>query len=126
MGFAERVSAGDEGHRLLVIHRHACEGLPNITYRSGRIRLAIGPLPIHAAQAPLKRRARSGDLTVAAVALVCQPLALRPPGNGLVGLPDVLAPTGETGGLESHRLQCDVRSEEHTSELQSLRHLVCR
>src|SRR5438045_7152706 len=28
--------------------------------------------------------------------------------------------------LDAHRLQRDHRSEEHTSELQSLRHLVCR
>src|SRR5262245_64961435 len=32
----------------------------------------------------------------------------------------------DTGLLERHRLHDPGRSEEHTSELQSLRHLVCR
>src|SRR5262245_65253955 len=32
---------------------------------------------------------------------------------------------GAAGGIEPE-LNCAVRSEEHTSELQSLRHLVCR
>src|SRR5262245_65023289 len=34
---------------------------------------------------------------------------------------------GRQGGAERQRVECrDHRSEEHTSELQSLRHLVCR
>ncbi len=47
MGFAERVSAGDEGYRLLVIHRHAAERLPDMPYCSDWIGLSIGPLRIH-------------------------------------------------------------------------------
>src|SRR5262245_64786209 len=40
---------------------------------------------------------------------------------------DPMAPRGEAARLERHReLDLDERSEEHTSELQSLRHLVCR
>src|ERR1019366_2520119 len=100
MGFAERVSAGDEGHCLLVIHRHAGERLPDIPYRGDWIRLSIGPFRIHVDQAHLNRCERISELTIAAVALVCQPLALRPPGNGIIGLPDVFAPAAETAGLE--------------------------
>src|ERR1700675_282750 len=79
MGFAERMSAGDKGHRLLVIHRHAAERLSDIPCRSDWIRLAVGPFRIHVDQAHLNGGERIGKITVAAVALVCQPLALRPP-----------------------------------------------
>src|SRR5439155_22209602 len=30
VSFAERVAAGNERHRLLVVHRHAAEGLANV------------------------------------------------------------------------------------------------
>ncbi len=113
VGFAERVSAGDEGHRLLVIHRHAGERLPDIPCRGDWIRLSIGPFRIHVNQAHLNSAERILELTIAAVALVRQPLALRPPVNVFFGLPDVLAPAAETEGLEPHRLQCDVTGENH-------------
>src|SRR5205814_10436749 len=46
-------------------------------------------------------------------------------GNGIVIRRDLLA---EVGGWRAEALteDLDLRSEEHTSELQSLRHLVCR
>ena len=113
MGFAERVSAGDQGHRLLIIHRHAAEGLADIPCRRDGIRLSIGPFRIHVNQAHLNRGERILEVAIAAVALVGQPLALRPPVNVFFRLPDVLAPTAETEGLESHRLQSDVSGEDH-------------
>src|SRR5436853_3798499 len=57
---------------------------------------------------------------------VARPLAY--PGYGL-GTPDDLASLAGAVrelGSECLTLVADVRSEEHTSELQSLRHLVCR
>src|SRR5271165_6862895 len=113
MGLAERVSAGDESHRLLVIHRHAGERLTDVLDCGGWIRLAIRPFRIHVNQAHLDGGERIGELAVATVALVGQPLALRPPVNIFFRLPDVLAPTAETEGLESHRLQGDVTGEDH-------------
>ncbi len=113
MGFAERVSAGDEGNRLLVIHRHSAEGLSDIPGRGERIRFAVGPLRIHVDEAHLNSAERIVELTVAAVALVSQPRALRPPVNVFFRLPDVFAPSGETEGLESHRLQCNVTCKNH-------------
>src|ERR1019366_1926292 len=113
MGFAERVSAGDEGHRLLVIHRHAAERLSDIPCRSDRIRLSIGPFRIHVDQAHLNSGERILELTIAAVALVSQPLDLRAPVSVFFRLPDILAPTAKTEGLESHRLQSDVPGEDH-------------
>ena len=44
-------------------------------------------------------------VVVAAVALVSKPRVLRPPVDVFFGLPDVLAPTGETQCREPHRLQ---------------------
>ena len=113
MGFAERVPAGYERNGLLVIHRHAGERLSDIPRRSDWIRLSIGPLRIHVNQAHLNSGERILKITVAAVALVSHPRALRPPENVLFGLPEVLAPAAETEGLEPHRLQCDVTGKNH-------------
>src|SRR5690348_12243464 len=103
---------GNEGNRLVVIHRHAAERLPDIACRSGWIRLSIGPFGVHINQAHLNRAVRIIELTIAGVALVVQPFVLRPPVSQ-VWLPDVLAPAAETKGLESHRLQGDVTGENH-------------
>src|SRR5947209_14005363 len=46
MGLAEGVAAGDERNRLLVVHRHAAEGLADVFCRRGWIRLAVRPLGI--------------------------------------------------------------------------------
>ncbi len=113
MGFAERVSAGNERNRLLVIHRHATERLSNVPGCGERIRVAVRPLRIHVDQAHLNGAERILEFPVAAVALVSEPLALRPPVNVLFGLPDVLAPAAETERLESHRLQGTVAGEDH-------------
>jgi tRNA(Phe) wybutosine-synthesizing methylase Tyw3 len=58
MGLAERVSAGDQRNRLLVIHRHARKGLANVPRRGHRIRLAVRPFRIHVDQAHLHRAQR--------------------------------------------------------------------
>src|SRR6185436_3804213 len=110
---AERVPARDEGHRLLVIHRHAGEGFPDVPGRGKRIRFAVGPLRIHVDESHLNSAEGIVQLTVAAIALVSQPGALRPPVNVFLRLPDVFAPTAETKGLESHRIQRDVAGEDH-------------
>ena len=104
MGFAEGVPAGNQRDRFFVVHRHAAERLADIPRCSDWIRLSIGPFRIHVNQAHLNRAERIRELTVTAVALVRQPLALRPPVN-LIGLPDILAPAAKTEGLEAHRLQ---------------------
>src|SRR5260370_15467923 len=45
MAFAERMAAGNERNRLLVIHRHAGERLSDIPGRGDRIRLTVRPFP---------------------------------------------------------------------------------
>ena len=106
MGLAERVAADDERKRLLVVHRHATEGLSNVPGGSQRIGVAVGPLRVHVDEAHLHGAEGTGELPVAAVALVAEPGVLGAP-EDLVGLPDVLSPEAEAERLEPHRLQGD-------------------
>src|SRR5208283_1858520 len=75
VGFAERVTAGNERNRLLVIHRHAGERLSDIPCGSDWIWLSIRPFRIHIDQAHLHGSERILKIAVAPVALVRQPLA---------------------------------------------------
>ena len=113
VGFAEGVAAGDQRDRLLVVHRHAREGLADIAARSEHARLAVRPFGVHVDQAHLHGGQRILEIAVAGVALVVQPLALAPPVNVLFRLPDVLAAAAEAEGLEAHRLQGAVAGEDH-------------
>ena len=54
VGFAERVSAGNERNRFFVVHRHPGERLPNIACRGDGIGLSIRPFRIHIDQAHLR------------------------------------------------------------------------
>ena len=111
MGLAERVAADDERHRLLVVHRHTAERLSDVPGGSQRIRVAVGSLRIHVDEAHLHGAERTGELPVAAVALVSEPGVLGAP-EDLVGLPDVLAPEAEPERLEPHRIHGDVAGED--------------
>ena len=112
MGLAERVAAGDQRHRLLVVHRHAREGLANVARRRQRIGIAVGPFGIDVDQAHLHGAQRALELAIAAVALVGQPLALGAPVDVLLGLPGVGATAAEAEGLEAHGFQRDVAGED--------------
>src|SRR5688500_713799 len=94
VGLAERVAACDERHRLLVVHRHASERLTDVARRSQRIRVPIRAFRVDVDEAHLDGSERTGELAVAAVALVAEPLVLEPPEH-LLRLPDVLATEGE-------------------------------
>ena len=113
MGLAEGVTARRQRDRLLVVHRHAGEGLADIATRGDRVRLAVGPLRVHVDQAHLHRRERFFEFALAAVALVTQPLGFGAPVDVLFGRPDVLPSAAETEGLEAHRFECDVAGENH-------------
>src|SRR5271165_6330566 len=79
VGLAERVTAGNERNGLLVIHRHAGESLSDIPRRGNGIGVSIGPFRVYVNQAHLDRREGIREITIAAVALVRQPLAFRAP-----------------------------------------------
>ena len=112
VGLAERVPAGDERDRLLVVHRHAAERLPDVHGRGERARGAVRPFRVHVDEAHLDGGERVRQLPVAAVALVTEPRVLGSPVD-LLGLPDVLAPAGEAERREPHRLQGAVAGEDH-------------
>ena len=102
VALAEGVAAGNECNGLFVVHRHAGESLANVAGRGHRVRVAVGPLRVDIDQAHLHRTQRFLEFAIAGVALVAQPLGLRTPIDGFVGLPDVGTPAGETEGLEPH------------------------
>ena len=104
---AERVPAGDQRDRLLVVHGHPAEGLADVVRGGDRVGLAVGALGVDVDQAHLDRAQRRRELALAAVALVAQPGVLLAP-EDLLGLPHVLATEPEAEGLEAHRLQGDV------------------
>jgi hypothetical protein len=109
---AEGVATGDEGDRLLVVHRHAREGLADVLGRRERVRDAVRALGVHVDQAHLHGRERVLQHAVAAVALVGEELLLRAPVHQ-VRLPVVGATAGEAVVLEAHRLHRDIPGEDH-------------
>ena len=112
MGLSKGVAASNEGHCLLVVHRHPTEGLADVPRRGQRIRLAIRAFRVDVDQSHLHRRQRVLQLPVAAVALIGQPLLLRTPVDN-VRNPLVDAAAGEPVGLEAHRLERDVAGQHH-------------
>ena len=111
MRLPERVSAGDERNRLLVVHRHALERLADVLGCSHGVRVAVRPLRIHVDQAHVVGAKGSLEFSVVAVALVAKPRLLSPPVS-VVSLPDIRAPEGEAERLESHRLQGAIAGED--------------
>ena len=110
---AERVTAGDQGDGLLVVHGHAGEGGADVLGRGQRIRLAVRALGVHVDQTHLHGGERVGELAVAGVAGVGQPLALGAPVDVLLRLPHVLATAAEAEGLQTRVLEGDVAGQDH-------------
>ena len=110
---AEGVAAGDQRHRLLVVHRHAPEGLADVPGRLDRIRIAVRAFRIDVDQAHLHGAEGARELPISRVPLVPQPFRLEAPVDVGVRLPDVLAAATEAEGLEAHRLQGHVSGEDH-------------
>ena len=113
VGLAEGVTAGDEGDGLLVVHRHPGEGLTDVAARGDRVGIAVGAFRIDVDEAHLDGAQRGLELPVAGIARIPEPLDLGAPVDVLLGLPDVLAPAGETERPEPHRFQRAVAGEDH-------------
>ncbi len=104
------MAADDERDRLLVVHRHPREGLPDVDGGGARVRIAVGALRVDVDQAHLDGAERIGQLAVTGVALVAEPGVLGAP-EDLLRLPDVLAAEAEAEGPEPHRLHGAVAGE---------------
>src|SRR5216684_3444676 len=117
VSLAEAVSAGDERNRLLVVHRHALEGLANVDGGGHRIRLEVRPVRIHVDQAHMHGSQRILEIADAAVALVAtrirEPGLLLAPVDDLVGLPHIGAPAAEAECLEAHGFERDIAGKDH-------------
>jgi hypothetical protein len=111
VGLAERVAAGDQRHGLLVVHRHAEESLADVARGGDGVRLAVRPFRVDVDEAHLHRAERVGEIAVAAIAVVGEPLDFGAP-VGVVRLPDVGAAAGEAEGLEAHGFKSDVAGED--------------
>ena len=111
VGLAERMATGNQGDRLLVVHRHATERLADVDRGSERIGIAVRALRVDVDQAHLHGCERVLELTITAVALVVKPDVLVAPVDVLLRLPDVGTTAAETERLEAHRLHGDVASE---------------
>ncbi len=112
VGLAEGVAAGDERHRLLVVHRHPPERLADVAGRGQSAGLAVRSFRVDVDQAHLHGAERVREVPLAAVARVAQPLGLSAPVD-LSRLPDVLAAAAEAEHLQAHRLHADVAREDH-------------
>src|SRR4030042_1411480 len=113
MTFTKGMAAGDQCGSLLVGHGHAGESFSNIAAGGDGIRFAIRSLRIHVNQTHLHSSEGILEFPITRVALIAEPLALCPPVNILLRLPDVLTPSTEAEGLKSHRLKGAIAREDY-------------
>src|SRR5438045_7739993 len=99
-------------------------GASSSTAAVKRISVFIAAPPLFACPRASAASERELDAGCNEAAIVEQVVLARTP---VVGVRDVQIPPVADAGRESHGARVPAaRSEEHTSELQSLRHLVCR
>ena len=113
MRLAESMPAGDERDGLLVVHRHAAEGLADILRGRERIRVAVRPLGIHVDQAHLRGTERFLQYPVSRVAQIAGEKHLLGSPVDQIRLPVILAAAAKAEGLEAHRLQRDISGQDH-------------
>ena len=113
MAFSEGMAARNEGDSLLVIHRHAGEGLTDVPCCSKRVWIAIWAFRIDVNQSHLNGGQRVRKVAIATVSLVIEPLSFGAPIDVFFGFPDIRASTGKSKGFEPHRFQSNVSSENH-------------
>src|SRR5690606_9420154 len=95
VALAERVAAGGERDRFVVVHRHALERLANVLRGSERIGVAVRSFRIHVDETHLNRAERILEIAIACVALVSEPGGFGSPIDVLFRFPHVLASTAE-------------------------------
>ena len=102
MRLAEGMTAGGQGHGLVIVHGHAGKSLANIARRCERVGVAVRAFGVDIDQAHLHGAERVFKLAVAAVALIAQPFVLGAPVNVQFRFPHILAPAAKAKGLAAH------------------------
>ncbi len=116
MRLAEGVPTGHQRHGLIVVHRHAAEGLAHVAARGHRIGVAVGAFGVDVDQTHLHGGQRVFQLALAGIAQIAQPAVFLAPIDVFLGLPDVGTTAAKAEGLEAHRLHRDVaRQDEQVS-----------
>ena len=113
VGLSERVAAGNQGHGLFVIHRHATKGLANVDGGRQWIGSSVRSFGVHVDESHLDCTQRSLEFPVAAVALIAQPGVFGSPVDTFVGFEDVFAPAGEAVDLHTHRFEGQGAGEDY-------------
>src|SRR5690606_33994104 len=114
--FAEGVTTGDKGDGLFVIHRHAGEGLANITRGRYGVRIAVRALRVDVDQAHLDGAQIAVQFAIAGIAAVRtfavrEPRFFSAPVHMVLRLPSIGATAAETEHRTAHRLDGDVARE---------------
>ncbi len=129
VALAERVSAGDQGDGLFVVHRHAREGDADVAGRAHRVAVGVRPLGVDVDQGLVRRGQRAlqvvvrvavlavpafvaADHLVGALDVVRVPDLGSPPG-AVVGLPGVESSPGEAVRRQAHQLERAVSGQDH-------------
>mmetsp|Transcript_16306 Transcript_16306/g.51029 ORF Transcript_16306/g.51029 Transcript_16306/m.51029 type:complete len:304 (+) Transcript_16306:1044-1955(+) len=110
---AKGVPAGNESHRLLIVHGHATERLTNVTGGSKWVRLTVGSLGVDVDESHLHGSQRVLQLPIARVPLVVQPRRFRAPVHVRLGLPRIFSTASEAVRLKSHIFEGHVAHEYH-------------
>ena len=109
MGLAEGMAAGDEGDGLLVVHRHAAEGGPDVLGGGQVVAAGVRAFRVDVDQAHVGGAERLNQIAVAGEAhVVIQPGDLATPVHVFVRLPHVRTAAAEADGPEAHGFQRDV------------------
>ncbi len=118
VGFTDGVATCGEGDGLFVIHPHAGKGDAHVVGGFQGIRVAIHPFRVDVNKPHHHRGQRVLQIPFTTVtapfaAARRQPLFLGAPVDIFFRMPDVLAATGKTEGLEPHGFISDVARQDH-------------
>lgn len=129
MALAEGVAARDQRHGLLVVHRHAGEGHPDVVGRPLRIAVGVGSLGVHVDERLVGGGERVLQVVVGVAVLAAPALVavhhvveardrahldhLGAPVGGVVRLPGVEPPAAEPVGRQTHDLQGAIACQDH-------------
>ena len=113
MCLAEGVTTRDQRNGLLVVHRHATEGLADVLRGRQRIRITVWTLGIHVDQAHLRRAERLLQIPIAAVALIAAKPFLFGSPIDQVRFPVIRASASKAEGLKAHLFQRDIPGQDH-------------